>query len=244
MKRVGFLITLFMSFNVNAGGSWGGGSGHHGGYQQCSVACPAGPRGPRGKRGKRGKTGPVGPVGPAGADGTNGIDGIDGSDGADGTDGTDGINGTNGIDGINGVSCWDSNQNGNQDASEDINGDGIVSVADCQGTQGQQGPPGPATNSCTAVLTQMGFDQSLVKDETFNGTAQASHVVNSCPAPYIRTGATCLASVTSGSALRQSGLDTSNFGVLSCRGLIGQADSNVLRLRSYPICTKVDLVCD
>jgi hypothetical protein len=124
------------------------------------------------------------------------------------------------------------------------------SAADCRkrehfiswNTQGPAGPTGP-TPQCTAVLEQMPYDSSLVKDETYNGTAQAAQRINSCPAPYMRTGATCLASVTSGPALRQSGSDVIN-GVLHCRGLIGQAESNILRLISYPICTKVELVCE
>lgn len=116
------------------------------------------------------------------------------------------------------------------------------------GPTGPTGPAGPATNECTAVLTQLGFTEGIelgveVKDETFSGTGQALQTIGSCPTPYIRTGATCLASVSSGAALRQAGSDTIN-GVMYCRGLIGQLDSNLLRLRSYPICTKVDLVCD
>ena len=108
--------------------------------------------------------------------------------------------------------------------------------------QGPTGPTGPAPQ-CTAVLEQMPYDSSLVKDDTYDGKAQAAQRINDCPVPYVRTGATCLASVSSGPALRQAGSDVIN-GVPHCRGLIGQADSNKLRLISYPICTKVELVCE
>lgn len=56
--------------------------------------------------------------------------GCSGDDGKDGTDGTDGSDGTAGPPG---VACWDLNQNGVPDANEDLNGDGIVDVADCGG---------------------------------------------------------------------------------------------------------------
>ena len=124
----------------------------------------------------------------------------------------------------------------------------INNISLTPGPEGPAGPAGPAANECTAVLTQLGFTEGLelgveVQDDTYFGKAQALQIIGSCPAPYIRTGATCLASVTNGPALRQAGSDTIN-GVMYCRGLIGQLDTNVLRLRSYPICTKVDLVCD
>ncbi len=52
-------------------------------------------------------------------------------DGKDGADGAQGASGTAGIDGIAGVNCWDLNQNGVADANEDLNGDGVVDVLDC-----------------------------------------------------------------------------------------------------------------
>jgi hypothetical protein len=61
---------------------------------------------------------------------TLGLAGCSGDDGKDGTDGTDG---TAGPPGAPGIACWDLNQNGLPDANEDINGDGVVDVADCYG---------------------------------------------------------------------------------------------------------------
>ena len=42
-----------------------------------------------------------------------------------------------GSDGTDGINCWDLNGNGACDTGEDINSDGVCTVADCQG------PPGP-----------------------------------------------------------------------------------------------------
>ena len=49
----------------------------------------------------------------------------------DGKDGADGAAGTPGTDGAAGINCWDLNENGIQDPNEDLNGDGLVDVLDC-----------------------------------------------------------------------------------------------------------------
>jgi len=54
--------------------------------------------------------------------------GLAGCEGDDGSPGQDGIDGA---DGVAGQSCWDLNYNGIGDADEDINGDGVVDVYDC-----------------------------------------------------------------------------------------------------------------
>ncbi len=51
--------------------------------------------------------------------------------GDDGKDGADGIAGAPGVDGSDGISCWDLNENGVADPNEDLNGDGVVDVLDC-----------------------------------------------------------------------------------------------------------------
>ncbi len=57
----------------------------------------------------------------------------------------EGPRGPAGPPGADGISCWDLNGNGMKDlATEDINGDGVVDVADCQGPMGPRGPRGPA----------------------------------------------------------------------------------------------------
>lgn len=66
----------------------------------------------------KGATGPAGPQGPKGDPGDNGS------------------NGTNGSNGQNGVSCWDLNANFVGDPFEDLNGDLLVNVLDCQGGGG------------------------------------------------------------------------------------------------------------
>ena len=73
-----------------------------------------------------GLTGCEGDDGTNGAAGPQGIAGTDGIDGATATDGSDGAAGTDGI------SCWDLNENSIGDLpDEDINGDGVVDVNDC-----------------------------------------------------------------------------------------------------------------
>lgn len=53
-------------------------------------------------------------------------------DGDDGSDGAPGVAGTDGTDGTDGISCWDLNENGVGDLpDEDLNGDGVVDVLDC-----------------------------------------------------------------------------------------------------------------
>ena len=61
--------------------------------------------------------------------------GLSGCDGDDGAAGATGAAGVNGSDGSAGISCWDLNQNGIGDLpDEDINGDGVVDVLDCNAT--------------------------------------------------------------------------------------------------------------
>ena len=56
---------------------------------------------------------------------------ITGCEGDDGRDGADGVAGAPGADGTDGVNCWDLNANGVADPAEDLNGDGVVDVEDC-----------------------------------------------------------------------------------------------------------------
>jgi len=55
----------------------------------------------------------------------------DGKDGIDGIDGINGAAGAAGPGGVDGVDCWDLNANGAADPEEDLNGDGVVDVFDC-----------------------------------------------------------------------------------------------------------------
>jgi octaheme c-type cytochrome (tetrathionate reductase family) len=56
---------------------------------------------------------------------------IAGCDGDDGLDGQDGLDGADGAAGADGLACWDLNGNGVEDPDEDLNGDGVVDVLDC-----------------------------------------------------------------------------------------------------------------
>ena len=60
-----------------------------------------------------------------------GLAGCEGSDGAAGANGVNGADGADGLDGTAGQACWDLNNNGIGDPDEDINGDGVVDVYDC-----------------------------------------------------------------------------------------------------------------
>jgi len=57
--------------------------------------------------------------------------GLAGCEGSDGAAGANGTNGANGADGAAGQACWDLNNNGVGDPDEDVNGDGVVDVFDC-----------------------------------------------------------------------------------------------------------------
>ena len=72
-----------------------------------------------------GTGGSVGPQGPAGATGPAGPQGPQGPAGPGG-----------------GLNCWDTDGDGNQDANEDINNDGLWNALDCRGADGAQGPIG------------------------------------------------------------------------------------------------------
>lgn len=93
-----------------------------------------GPPGPPGATGATGATGPEGPVGPVGATGATGITGPEGSAGPMGATGTMGETGPAGSDGDDGINCWDLDEDGFNDPSEDINGDGLFNTYDCTGT--------------------------------------------------------------------------------------------------------------
>ncbi len=72
----------------------------------------------------------------------SGEDGMDGDPGIQGTPGTPGKAGNNGDNGSDGVNCWDTNGDGDNQDSEDINGDGEFNGLDCQGDNGDDGNPG------------------------------------------------------------------------------------------------------
>ena len=59
-----------------------------------------------------------------------------------GCEGDDGDDGRDGADGAAGLACWDLNENGVKDLpDEDLNGDGVVDVNDCNGLIGGGPPP-------------------------------------------------------------------------------------------------------
>ncbi len=64
------------------------------------------------------------------------ITGTTGPQGRRGPAGVQGPPGNNGATGTNGINCWDTNGNGLNDPSEDINGDAIFNALDCRGADG------------------------------------------------------------------------------------------------------------
>jgi len=119
-----------------------------------------------------------GPEGPQGEQGIQGIQGLPGLDGADGTDGADGADGTDG------VNCWDTNGDGVQDPSEDINGDGEWNALDCQGTEGNSDVQvfvfnNPTWDASTMALNLPALTQEVI--DTYLIQAYLGFPINNIP---------------------------------------------------------------
>ena len=111
------------------------------------------------------------------------IAGCEGDDGAPGADGADGVDGINGADGADGIACWDLNGNGVGDPEEDVNGDGVVDVLDCNAIAGgayeiQKLHAGyfteneyTGTNDCLACHGLIGADMLMRAHFTWEGVA-------------------------------------------------------------------------
>jgi len=122
-------------------------------------------------QGPAGSQGPAGPQGPAGSSGSAGSDGQTGSDG---------------------ISCWDLNGNGlAQLDSEDINGDGQVSVADCQGLAGNDGKDGTDGIACWD-LNGNGLSEPYTEDINHDGLVDVldCHGSDGHPGPAGKQGTT------------------------------------------------------
>ncbi len=98
--------------------------------------------------GPNGYTGSTGLVGSTGATGATGFIGATGVTGA----GVTGYTGATGSTGIQGFSCWDTNQNGINDPAEDIDGNGLWNVNDCNA-----GVPVPGPNGGTGFTGSTGI---------------------------------------------------------------------------------------
>lgn len=120
-----------------------GATGAAGAAGPTGAAGAPGPTGAAGATGTAGATGSTGPAGAAGPTGAAGAPGPTGTAGATGPTGVAGVTGPTGTNGTNGLACWDTNGNGINDPSEDINGDGLWNSLDCQGAAGPAGPAGP-----------------------------------------------------------------------------------------------------
>jgi len=108
---------------------------------------------------------------------------IAGCEGDDGAPGADGVDGVSGVDGADGMACWDLNGNGQGDPEEDLNGDGVVDVLDCNAIAGgayeiQKLHSGyfteneyTGTNDCLACHGLMGADMLMRAHFTWEGVA-------------------------------------------------------------------------
>jgi hypothetical protein len=108
--------------------------------------------------------------GPQGETGSQGVQGLQG------TPGEPGAPGAQGDAGPDGLACWDLNGDGVQDTTEDINSDGVWNALDCQGPQGEQGPPGSAdawsltgSSGTTADTNYLGTSDNQALEIKVNG---------------------------------------------------------------------------
>lgn len=142
-----------------------------------------------GSKGPIGDTGQKGATGDTGAQGLPGTRGGQGLPGQQGSQGIQGDVGNQGPLGPRGFGCYDENENGICDPSEDKDGGGC-SINDCrgvpgyqgpqgdQGEQGIQGPPGPGggvdcwdfdgSKNCTTTYPICNVSRELVKDKDCN----------------------------------------------------------------------------
>ena len=110
-------------------------------YALYAGSSAGGPTGPQGATGLQGPTGATGSTGATGPQGTSGAQGVTGSQGIQGN------TGANGATGAAGIHCWDLNNDGINDAAEDINSDGFWNSLDCIGATGAQGIAGVTGNN-------------------------------------------------------------------------------------------------
>jgi len=87
---------------------------------------------------------------------------LEGTPGVDGAVGPPGADGADGAAGAAGVACWDLNENGQADPVEDVNGDSVVNVLDCQSSAmgdptAQPVPDGAAGSGLCGTMGMVGF---------------------------------------------------------------------------------------
>ena len=120
----------------------------------------------------------IGPPGPAGPRGPQGPQGAQGDPGEKGEQGAQGEVGP---PGAAGVSCWDRNANGIGDATEDLNRDDKVNVADCAGATGPAGAMGPPGKSSFV-------NKERVSQKSVTNAQMVKQVSVECPKPKVATG--------------------------------------------------------
>lgn len=94
--------------------------------------------------------------------------------------------GAPGAPGADGINCWDLNGDGVNDPAEDTypagNPDGIFDARDCQGPEGEQGPPGPSSQlDCEGCVGNSDLAAGSVTTDKMRANAQqdfSSAIVN------------------------------------------------------------------
>lgn len=92
--------------------------------------------------------------------------GAAGCGGDDGDDGAPGPQGPAGADGSDGVACWDLNANGVGDPDEDLNGDGMVDVLDCNPAAGAGLVIGDGSGLTEGEVEELGQLVATIDDVT------------------------------------------------------------------------------
>jgi OmcA/MtrC family decaheme c-type cytochrome len=86
--------------------------------------------------------------------------------GVAGCDGDDGNDGAAGPPGEPGISCWDLNENGVKDPEEDLNGDGVVDVNDCNPNAGGGITIGDGSELTEEEIEELGQLEATIDDVT------------------------------------------------------------------------------
>ena len=145
-------------------------------YALYAGSSAGGPTGPQGTTGLQGPTGATGLTGATGPQGTSGAQGVTGSQGIQGN------TGANGATGAAGIHCWDLNNDGINDAAEDINSDGFWNSLDCIGGTGAQGVAGPSgaqgITGANGATGASGIDGLHCWDLNGNGINEAAEDIN------------------------------------------------------------------
>ncbi len=135
-----------------------------------------------------------------------------------------------GQDGRDGVACWDLDQDGVADTSEDTNGDGSVNVLDCRGAAGDDGADGaagaPGTDGADGQLRIFGNGSSGARTISSDASFASAGDANDQYTDFIvDTGVTL--TVPSGTVIRCTGQFINRGTIVVADGAVGGERSGV-----------------